>query len=201
MRRGRYRARHLRIVLIFLGVIFPFGLAHPDTGRAAQQLRLPQELRGDLLNALYAEATERSRQDAPGAHLFGISITVWPFGTYANTSPAFEVGLRFRKAGAVSSYIWRNTERHLAFTRDTHVAIGAETCTCSPALWADANEFNGLISFGYNRVSERFPPHETSAYELNTNAMTSKCKWRVWFFHDGNNIGSFVLEKSGPRGE
>jgi hypothetical protein len=161
---------------------------------------LPDGLTTASLNGLFADAARMAAKDVPDSHLFGVSITNWPFGNYATQSPVLSVEFRFRKlSGNVSSYEWRSDTRQLRSKGETHIIIGAESCRCGPGLWSDMQKLQGLLSFGYARVAGTLTPDATSVWELNTNSLTYKCTWRLWFFHEGSNIGSFALEKTGPR--
>ncbi len=199
MHRGRYNTLLLLLLLLVAVVIFPFNKVYADSGKDLRKIILPKELNADLLDNLFVQANKNIANDAPGSHFFGISITVWPFGDYIKKTPSFDIRFRFRNGGSVSSYTWKSEKNKLDFKKDTHIAIGPEYCDCGTALWADVKRLNSLILFGYNLASGKFTPHESSAYELNTNTMAYNCKWRLWFFHEGNNVGSFVLEKSGPK--
>jgi hypothetical protein len=51
-------------------------MVYADGIRDINKIMLPKELNTELLNKLYDEANKRIASDAPGSHLFGISITI-----------------------------------------------------------------------------------------------------------------------------
>jgi hypothetical protein len=158
----------------------------------------PSELSSDLLNTLYAEATKRIAVDAPGSHFFGISITVWPYGDYVHRSTVFRVDFRFSRRGDVSAYVYDSTEARLVFKKDVAIAIGSENCRCQQVLWSDIERLRQFVRYGYDKVAVQLVSDPTASFVLNTNLLKYGCKWRLWFFHGGKNIGSFVLETTGP---
>jgi hypothetical protein len=187
------------IVLLALTAGLPSGAAQGGKSQGVPTVLLQPDLNTGLLNRLFDEANGRMANDMPGARFFGVSITVWPFGNHILKTPTFLVSLRFRKGGTVSAYEWDKEDGKLEFKPDRAMAIGPDSCVFDASLWSDMDKLRAFILYGYAKVSDRFMTHETAAYELNTNALNYRCQWRLWFFREGANIGSFVLEKAGPR--
>lgn len=199
MRSYRQLINHACIVLLALTAGLPAGAAQAGKSQGVPTVLLQPDLNTGLLNRLFAEANGRISKDMPGARFFGISIVVRPFGNHILKTPTFSVSLRFRKGGTVSAYEWDKEDGKLEFKPDTAMAIGPDNGVCGAALWSDMDKLKAFILYGYDKVSDRFAAHETAVYELNTNALNYACKWRLWFFREGANIGSFVLEKAGPK--